>query len=169
MNNLTIRKALEKDISKLQIFIFLHGKNPWNFLPEKEVKDHISKIATGQVHAFIAEIDNECVGFVIVYLGLPENPHRYEKILNDTVAYLAEIVVHRENVGKGIGKKLIEASKADLVSSYGIKKLYAERHADNLASAGVMNKAGFKIIDEFYDPKRRPTDSQKTVVTCLEL
>ena len=168
INNLSIREATYLDIPMMQKFIFEHGKNPWNFLPEDDVKAHIAEINTKSVLAYLAEINNECVGFVCFYLGLPPACQKYEGNQGSNVAYLSEIVVHRDYAGQGIGSNIINVLKEYLIAGK-IKRLYAERHADNVGSSGVMIKTGFKIIDEYDDEKRRPTGSKKTTVTRLEL
>lgn len=165
---ITIRKAVSSDILTLQTFIFEHGKNPWNFLPEDEIKMHIAAINTEEVHAYVAEINNNCVGFASFYLGFPAAYQKYEPYSAKNVAYLSEIVVHSDYVSKGIGGKLITTVKEYLIVN-NVSRLYAERHADNVSSAGVMTKTGFKIIDEYYDEQRRFSGSRKTVVTRLEL
>lgn len=168
LRQVIIREAVHPDVGMMQIFIFDHGKNPWNFLPEDEVKAHIAEITTEKVRAYLAEINGECVGFACFYLGLPLSCQKYEKNQMSKVAYLSEIVVHRDHAGQGIGSQLICALKEYLMAN-NVKRLYAERHADNIGSSGVMVKTGFKIIDEYDDEQRRPTGSKKTVVTRLEL
>lgn len=168
MKNSSIRQATASDVALMQAFIFKHGENPWNFLPEFEVKAHIADIITKKVQAYLAEVNGECVGFACFYLGLPKSCQRYEENLADNIAYLSEIVVHRDYAGQGIGSKLINALKEHLIAN-NIARLYAERHADNVGSAKVMSKTGFQIIDEYNDEQRRPTGSKKTVVTRLEL
>lgn len=162
------RQANESDISVMQKFIFIHGPNPWNFLPEKAVKDHIAEIATGNVFAFIAEQNKQCIGFACAYFDVPANCKKYLDNPKEKIAYLSEIVVHREHAGQGVGSGLIHAL-ADFLKAHHVKYIYTERHADNPGSAGVMLKTGFKIIDEFHDPERRPNGSQKTTVLRLEL
>lgn len=106
-----IRKAVDLDIPMMQRFIFAHGQNPWNFLPEKEVKEHIVEISSQKVQAYIADIDHDCVGFACFYLGLPLSCQKYQEKSDRSVAYLSEIVVDREHVGKGIGSALVQAVK----------------------------------------------------------
>jgi len=162
------REAAHQDIAMMQAFIFEHGKNSWNFLPEDEVRAHIAEITTKKVQAYLEEINDECVGFACFYLGIPPSCQKYEENQINKVAYLSEIVVHRDYVGQGIGSQLINALKENLIAN-NITRLYAERHADNIGSSGVMTKTGFKIIDEYADEQRRPEGSKKTVVTRLEL
>ncbi len=162
------REAVHHDIAMMQEFIFEHGKNPWNFLPEDEVRAHIAEIAAKKIQAYLAEVNGECIGFVCFYLGLPSSCQKYEESEKNKVAYLSEIVVHRDYVGQGIGSQLINTLKGYLIAS-NVVRLYAERHADNISSSKVMRKTGFKIVDEYNDEKRRPTGSKRTVVTVLEL
>ena len=168
LNLTVIRKANQIDIPMMQSFIFKHGKNPWNFLPEDVLKAHIAEIKNKKIQAYIAESNDECLGFACFYIGLPSTCQKYERKVSINVAYLSEIVVHRDYVGRGIGSKLINALKGYLIENK-VKRLYAERHADNASSSGVMTKMGFKIVDEYIDEPRRSTGSRKTVVTRLEL
>lgn len=168
IDHITIRKATFTDIPQMQEFIFEHGKNSWNFLPEKEVKAHIKEIAAQKVFAFLAEREHECVGFVSAYFGIPAHCQKYIDQPNNKTAYLSEIVVHHDYVGLGIGSGLINTLKEFLIANY-VVNLYTERHTDNPGSTGVMVKTGFKIIDEYHDPARRPDGSQKTTVVRLDL
>ncbi|HSW71447.1 MAG TPA: GNAT family N-acetyltransferase [Gammaproteobacteria bacterium] len=168
LRQVIIRKAIDADISMMQVFIFTHGINPWNFLPEDGVKAHLSGISSQMVQAYLAEVNGECIGFASFYLGLPPSCQKYEENQENQVAYLGEIVVHHDYVGQGIGSKLINTLKEHLIAN-NITRLYAERHADNISSSALMKKTGFKVIDEYDDEQRRPTGTKKTVVTRLEL
>lgn len=165
---IAIRRAEVSDILMMQEFIFKHGQNPWNFLPENEVKVHLLEIKTKKVKAFVATDSQYLVGFVTVFLGIPDSCQKYEPTNTDEVAYLSEIVVHRNYTGYGIGSMLINQLKQYLISN-GIKRVYAERHVENIASAKVMEKNGFRVIEEYYDPKRRLSGLQKTAITRLDL
>jgi hypothetical protein len=44
------------------------------------------------------------------------------------------------------------------------EKVYIERHEENLASAGMMRKASFKLVGTFYDPQKRTAGSRNTSV-----
>jgi len=46
----------------------------------------------------------------------------------------------------------------------GFTRVYAHRHEENAASARMLEKAGFEIVDTFYDPERRPYGSRNTTV-----
>ena len=77
------------------------------------------------------------------------------------------MVVHCDSRGQGIGSRLLEECKERL-RALGAERIYVERHEENRASAGMMRKAGFEIIDTFFDPDRRPTGSRNTVVSRFE-
>ncbi|HLD85672.1 MAG TPA: hypothetical protein VI968_03890 [archaeon] len=55
----------------------------------------------------------------------------------------------------------------DDMSSHGIKRVYAMRHEENGASARLMEKLGFEIIDTFNDPVKRHSGSRRTAVCRL--
>lgn len=163
MTTLKIRPATEQDIDRMTHFIFHHGPNDWNYLPEPEVKAHLNDIANGNVYAFIAEVDHQCVGFASAILKLPQHLLKYQTNPDAQCAYLSEIVVHRDETHKGIGSQLIQTLITFLRGKQ-IDVLYTERHEQNPGSSGVMHKNHFQVIDVFDDPKRRPLGSGKTAV-----
>ena len=82
--------------------------------------------------------------------------------------YVAEVVVHKEHNGKGIGSSLI-ASIASIARELGENSLAIDRHEQNASAAGRMRKAGFVELDCFADPTRRSSGSKKTTTLCLHL
>ncbi len=46
----------------------------------------------------------------------------------------------------------------------GIEDVYIDRHEENLASAGMMRKAGFVELETYADPARRPNGSGRSTV-----
>lgn len=159
--------ADERHIPDIATLILEHGPNDWNYLPEDAIRQHVEGIATGSTLAIVAESvrgDNQLFGVVTYEIG-----HRfpqYQPTGRETEAhgYISEAVVHRDHVGKGLGSKMLGAAIKGLVET-GIQEIYALRHAENEASAGMMRKNGMLVVDVFYDPEIRPNGSRQTVVT----
>ena len=78
-------------------------------------------------------------------------------------AYICEAVVHPAAAGQGLGSALLEAVLAQLADE-GIEDVYIDRHEENLASAGMMRKAGFVELETYADPARRPNGSGRSTV-----
>ena len=157
-----VRGSKAADIPAMLELIFTHGVNQWNFLPEAEVRMHLDGIASGKTQAVIAEFDGGLVGFV-TFLAQHSLPGVEAVKPGSLHAYVCEAVVHREHAGKGIGSQLLRAATAALMAQ-GFNDIYIERHEENLASAGMMRKAGFIEIDCFDDPERRASGSRRTTV-----
>ena len=49
----------------------------------------------------------------------------------------------------------------------GVDAVFVDRHEENLASAGMMRKAGFTEVETYADPRRRPHGSGRTTVCCF--
>lgn len=77
--------------------------------------------------------------------------------------YVSEAVVRRDWVGQGLGTRLLREALASL-SSRGVSSVFIDRHEENLASAGMMRRAGFVEIDTYADPRRHPKGSGRTTV-----
>jgi len=88
------------------------------------------------------------------------------------VAFLAEMCVHPQHSGHGIGSCIIEAIALHLTgtaTAAAPQLLLMDRHEDNAASAGMMRKAGCTLLAVFSDPWKRPTGSRRTAVLQLRL
>lgn len=158
-----MREATAADIPVITDLILTHGPNPWNHLPEDEIREHVGEIATGQVEALVAELRQEIIGVVTSEVG-----HRYPQYQppeerEQEHGYLAEAVVHRDHAGHGIGSKLFRAA-AEKLFRRGIRQVYAKRHEENPGSAGMMRKSRFTAVDTFDDPEIRKTGSRRTTV-----
>jgi ribosomal protein S18 acetylase RimI-like enzyme len=163
---ISIRSAHSADVPAMLPFIFEHGKNQWNYLPEADVGEHLAGIAGGKIQAVIAVIDGVMVGFVTFMSSRAQAHYREPEQRGFPHGYICEVVVHRAHVGKGIGACLLKAATIRLAEQ-GFTELYIERHEENIASAGMMRKAGFVEIDCFDDPARRESGSRRTTVCRL--
>lgn len=158
-----IRFARDDDIGAMRALIFEHGANQWNFLPEEEVTVHIAAIASGKTEAVLAEVDGVLAGFVTFLQSRAMARYQPQAQKGFQHGYICEAVVHRQFAGKGLGSALLQEAVRHLLER-GMSEIYIERHEENLASAGMMRKAGFREVDTFDDPTRRASGSRRTTV-----
>ncbi|GLZ87845.1 GNAT family N-acetyltransferase [Metapseudomonas resinovorans] len=160
---MAIRPATADDIPALCELILEHGPNPWNHLPPDEVRAHLRGINDASVGAVLAEGEGRLAGFVSFYLSRDFQAHQQVGRQDQPQGYVCEAVVHRELAGRGLGTQLLVAAMARL-AALGAVDIYIERHEENLASAGMMRKAGFREVSTFDDPARRPNGSRRTTL-----
>lgn len=157
------RSATAEDIAAMHAFIFEHGVNQWNFLPPDDVTAHLNAIADGRTQAVLAESSGILLGFVTYMTARTMARYQSREHVGYPHGYVCEAVVHREHAGKGLGSWLLTEAVARL-GTQGFKEIYIERHEENLASAGMMRKAGFTEVATFDDPQRRSSGSRRTTV-----
>lgn len=167
-DHVVLREATSADIAAMTAFIFEHGANEWNYLPEEDVALHLAAIADGKTRAMIAEAGGELAGFVTFMTS--RSLSRYQSIeqLGNPHGYICETVVHRAHAGRGIGTRLLAAA-IDQLRLQGLAEVFIERHEENPGSAGMMRKAGFVEIDTYHDPARRAFGSRRTTVCRLSI
>jgi ribosomal protein S18 acetylase RimI-like enzyme len=168
MSEIEMRRAVASDIPGLTELILVHGPNPWNHLPEAEVRAHLQAIADGSVQAVLAERGGELLGFVSYRLSRDFARYQPDARRDQSHAYICEAVVHSNAAGQGLGARLLTAAVQQL-AGLGVQDIYIDRHEENAASAGMMRKAGFLELETFADPARRPNGSGRTTVCCLRL
>ena len=103
------------------------------------------------------------MGFAVLIMkeACPSKLSKYSALAN--IAYIGDVVVASSQSGKGLGTQLLE----EAIKIAGIEKcgyVYIERHEENAASAGMMRKAGFELVDTFHDPDKRTAGSRRTSV-----
>lgn len=158
---ISFRNAVISDLGDLKHLIFTHGPNEWNHLPREEVEAHLDVIITGETQAVIALDGRRLVGMVTFNIG-DFYPEYESERCSGRRGYIAEAVVHSAYAGQGIGSVLLEKAK-NILHCSGVDTIYAKRHEENLASAGMMRKAGFVIVDTFPDPIRNSGSGKTTV------
>ncbi len=163
MSEIKIRQATATDIQSLFDFLYAHGVNPWNHLPEGPIRAHLDGIACDQTFAVLAERDGVLVGFVSFERGTSFARYQPPGREADVHGIVHEAVVHQELAGQGLGSKLLLAA-ANRLGDLGCREVYVGRHDENPGSAGMMRKAGFQIIDVFDDP-RRTCGNRKTAIS----
>ena len=162
------RLAKTAELDQLKAFLFHHGANPWNHLPADGVDVEFALIAAGQAAALVAYSDDQPVGLAIFYHpnALPENYLQYCHARS--AIYIAEVVVHKDYSGRGIGTSLLE----DIIRrapTFGAEILLVDRHTENMGSAGMMRKVGFKELSTFIDLDRRDFGNRSTTVLSFDL
>lgn len=157
------RKALNEDRGEMQRLLLTDGKNPYNYLPEDGVREHLEGIAAGKTEAVLAVSDGKLAGFVSYVWGRVYPQFEPPGSSDRDQGYIAETIVARQFRGEGIGTRLVELAKEELLKK-GFHTIYAMRHAENRASARMLEKAGFVEVATFPDPERRPFGNGKTTV-----
>jgi ribosomal protein S18 acetylase RimI-like enzyme len=168
MSELQIRRARAHEIDGLCALIFEHGPNPWNHLPEGEVRTHLQGIAAGAVQALLAERQGMLLGFVSYRLSRDFARYQPAPRRAQEHAYICEAVIHRDMAGQGLGSRLL-CQVVSLLAEQGLHDIYIDRHEQNAASAGMMRKAGFVELETYADPQRRPYGSGRTTVCRLQV
>lgn len=166
MSELVIRQAVVEDIEALCALILEHGPNPWNHLPEVEVRQHLQGIAASTTLAVLAEEQGQLLGFVSYRLTEDFAAHQPAARAAQLHGYICEAVVHRDCSGRGLGAQLLTAAVQDLWR-LGVRDVYIDRHEENAASAGMMRKAGFNELLTYPDPARRPHGSGRSTLCCI--
>lgn len=166
MSEITSRRAVAGDIEALCQLLLEHGPNPWNHLPEAEVRSHLEAIAGGATGAVLAEEQGRLFGFVSFRLSRDFARHQPAQRAEQIHGYICEAVVHRDCAGRGLGARLLREA-VDELWCLGVSDIYIDRHEENAASAGMMRKAGFVELLTYADPARRPNGSGRSTLCCL--
>ena len=162
------RLAKLSELDELKTFLFHHGANPWNHLPLESVDSEFALIAAGQASAVVAYRDQQPLGLGIFYhpQALPKNYMTFSQA--KPAIYIAEVVVHKDHSGRGIGTGLLN----DIIHrapKFGAEILLIDRHTENMGSAGMMRKSGFKELSTFVDLDRRDVGNRSTTVLYFDL
>jgi len=162
------RQALASELNELKSFLFEHGSNPWNHLPIDGVDKEFDLVMAGTASMLVAADNRQILGFVIFYHpdSLPSQYLQYAQ--SQTTIYIAEAVVHKDYTGQGIGHHLL-CAVIEQAANFSASLLLIDRHEQNMASAGMMRKAGFELITIYKDPQRRHYGSCNTAVLRLQL
>lgn len=151
----------------MKILLFNEGPSEWNYLTEESVNEQVDLIRSGKALAVIAEED-EIFGFAVLILGhaCPGKLSKYQSL--DQIAYIKDVVVSKKLAGQGVGTKLL-LECLSIAKDRNVDDVYIERHEENLASAGMMKKAGFKLVETIYDPEKRFSGSRNTSILVARL
>ncbi|MDP2368974.1 MAG: GNAT family N-acetyltransferase [Rhodoferax sp.] len=155
--------ARAQDLPALLRLIWTHGPNDWNWLPVEGVQAHLRDIAEGRAYAVLAWQSEILVGAATYCLTRQFSRYQAPDRANAQHGYVCEVVVARDQAGRGLGTTLLE-KVIDRLTVTGACEVYIDRHEENAASAGMMRKTGFVEIDTFAEPVRRPHGSRRTTV-----
>ena len=161
------RKLSDADMKHMKNLLFNEGHSEWNYLTEDSVNEQIVLIRDGKALAVVAE-DEEIFGFAVLILGqaCPEKLRKYQSL--DQIAYIKDVVVGKELAGQGVGTKLL-LECFSIARDKKFDDVYIERHEENLASAAMMRKAGFELVETIYDPAKRFSGSRNTSILVMRL
>ncbi len=156
------------ELDKLKAFLFHHGANDWNHLPVDGVDKEFALIAAGEASALIAYREKQPLGLAIFYHPHALPKHYFKFSQARSAIYIAEVVVDKEYSGRGIGTRLLE-NIIQRAADFGAEILLVDRHSENIGSAGMMKKAGFKELATFIDFDRRDVGNRSTTVMSFDL
>jgi len=162
-HDVRLAAARPQDLPALRTLIFDDGANIWNYLPEDGIGEHLEDIAQGRAHGLLALEQGQLIGAVTFGLSTDFGHYLPAQARGTPRGYVSEAVVRRDRVGRGWGTRLLREALAKL-SKLGADVVFIDRHEENLASAGMMRRAGFVEIDTYADPRRRPHGSGCTTV-----
>ena len=160
---LRIVRAGPEHLAALTDLIFDHGANVWNYLPEEGIREHLDHVVQGCDHGVLALQDGQLMGAVTLGLSTDFDAYLPAHSRGTPQGYVSEAVVRRDHTGKGMGTRLLREALA-VLSTMGVDAVFIDRHEENLASAGMMRKAGFTEVETYTDPRRRPHGSGRTTV-----
>ncbi|MFQ3237027.1 MAG: ribosomal protein S18 acetylase RimI-like enzyme [Paraglaciecola sp.] len=154
------RPLNESDFLQMRKVLLREGPNEWNYITDESIEQQFQLIRDAKARAILAE-DDEISGFAILIFkeACPSHLTQYSAL--SSMAYINDVVVSMAHSGKGIGSALLNMA-IECAQKEQCEKVYIERHEENLASAGMMRKAGFHVINTVYDPNKRTTGSRKT-------
>ncbi|GCA62115.1 hypothetical protein KIPB_001329 [Kipferlia bialata] len=156
-------KASCEDVPLLRAFILDHGESEYNSLPPDAVDSELSLLSTGHADALCVYEGQGLLGFALLVRGeaCPDCLAQYDDLKG--MCYAAEVVVSRQCTGRGLGTRLLSLCVEE-ARDKGYRSVYIWRHEDNAPSAGMMRKAGFRMVDTVYDPHTRKTGSRRTTI-----
>ncbi|MCF6439899.1 GNAT family N-acetyltransferase [Pseudoalteromonas luteoviolacea] len=162
------RVANPKELPTLKSLLWKYGPNEWNYLTQAGVDEEFTLIEQCDASALIALEGEQIVGLAVLINGNVSPDYLSQYCSLEQIAFIGDVVVSPNHSGKGIATQLLRHC-IDLAKDKGVGSVLIERHEENLASAGMMKKAGFSVIDTFYDPKKRAAGSQKSVILSVTL
>lgn len=159
------RQLDETDLQTMRELLIKEGANEWNYITDESVDHQFQLINQGKALAVLAE-NTGIVGFAVLLIKEASPPKLSKYSVLSDVAYINEVVVSASQSGKGLGSQLLKEC-IKLAGNENCTSVYIERHEENLASAGMMRKAGFELVETFHDPNKRSVGSRNTSVLCI--
>lgn len=151
-------RQLEKDFDPNFLYDFntKHGSTPHNFIPEAPVREHLSKLSTGETVVWGAFDGNDLVGMITGELGggywLQTGGGE------DSTCFINEFVVDPAYRGRRIGVTLTSLSVHPTLGIFGINpkvaEMYTTVHVDNVTSRTAFIKGGYQEVLTYTDQHR---------------
>lgn len=170
---IVLRPAAFEELADVKALLWDQGPNEWNYLTEEDVDAEFELIEQGSATAMVA-VDslgansNQIIGFAILMDGKVSPDYLAKYYALGDICYIGDVVVSSAYSGQGIATKLLECCiEKSKEKRAGV--VLIERHEENLASAGMMRKAGFQVVDTFSDPSKRSAGSRKTAILEYKL
>lgn len=158
----SIRAATIRDVQLVTDFIFEHGNNGLNYLPEEETKYELRQLGGNAVQGKLAFDHSGLLGAVVYTKTRIFDAYRRRSARKTHHGLIQEAVVHKDAVGHGIGTLLLSESIRELRRN-GVEDVFATHDADNIASARMMEKNQMVVVDTYFD-ERRTSGSRFTVI-----
>ncbi len=164
-SDIEMRLATASDIESMRVLLFSDGVNDWNYLPPDGVVQELGDVRSGRASAAVLEQDGVIVGLSIFYPNFVRFPAYVSRDLNQSAAvgYIDDVVVSRKLIGQGLGTKLLTRTIEEL-RARGMREIFIDCHEENLASRGMIRKAGFIDCGCFDDHERRFVGSRRTCI-----
>jgi len=145
-----------------------HGSTPHNFIPDGPVREHLSKIETGETIVWGAFLQEELVGFISAGMGSEYWMQIQGTHAPGKASFIHEFVVHPEKRGLAIGTKLTAASVDPDTGIFSpelgeVEEIYTTVHVDNVASRTAFVKSDYSEVLTYQDAAR---DRATTVLKC---
>jgi ribosomal protein S18 acetylase RimI-like enzyme len=162
------RTATLAELVDVKALLWDQGPNQWNYLTEEGVEAEFALVEQGLAMVMVAVDKEQIIGFAVLMDGEVGLDTLSQYCTLSEIGYIGDVVVSSVYAGQGIATRLLQLC-IEKSKQKGAHTVWIERHEENLASAGMMRKAGFQIVDTFYDPDKRSAGSRKTSILCYTI
>ena len=153
------------DVDSLFEFNKKYGTSPLNFIPDEPVKEHLSKIKSGETEVWGAFQKGELVGMITGEIGsgnwVETGPGAKR------TCFIHEFVVKPDLRGKQIGQNLTSMSVDPELGIFGLNdevdEMYTTVHVENVPSRTAFVRGGYHEVITYTDHHR---DRATTVLKC---
>lgn len=158
--------AGSRDIDDVCTLLLDEGNNKWNHLPEEDARAHLDGLSNAEktVEAYVARFHGRIIGVITYGWGTKYAKHQPANRRYIEHGYIAEPVIAKDFVGRGLASSLVAKAMLDL-ATLGYREVFARRHADNAASQRILEKNGFVPIATYDDPDIRHNGSRQTTLS----
>jgi ribosomal protein S18 acetylase RimI-like enzyme len=162
------RTATLAELADVKALLWDQGPNQWNYLTEEGVEAEFALVEQGSALVMVAVDNEQIIGFAVLMDGEVGLDTLSQYCTLSEICYIGDVVVSNVYAGQGIATRLLQLC-IEKSKQKGAHAVWIERHEENLASAGMMKKAGFQVVDTFYDPDKRSAGSRNTSILCYTI